>query len=258
MKLICGNCVDIMKGMEGEIIDLTISSPPYGELRDYNGYEFDFKAIAKEIYRLTKQGGVVVWVVNDETVDGSETGTSFKQALYFKYLGFNLHDTMIYKKVGSLTHSNRRYLSNFEYMFIFSKGSPKTVNLIKDRRNKYFKVRGKHRNVRNKDGSFSKREDYQAEEYGYRYNVWEISAGYCKSHTDNIAYQHPATFPEKLARDHIISWSNKGDLVFDPMMGSGTVGKMAQMLERDFIGIDISEEYVKLAQKRIDLSKGIF
>ena len=136
-KIICGNCVEIMKEWENNIIDLTITSPPYDNLRDYKGYVFDFENIAKQLYRVTKSGGVVVWIVGDATIKGSETGTSFRQALYFKEIGFNLHDTMIYSKAGFQYPATNRYHQTFEYMFIFSKGKPKTFNPIKDRKNKW-------------------------------------------------------------------------------------------------------------------------
>ena len=92
------DCLNTMRAMPDGVIDLVITSPPYDDLRNYKGYSFDFESIAKELFRVVKEGGVVVWVVGDATVDGSETGTSFRQALFFKEVGFNLHDTMIYMK----------------------------------------------------------------------------------------------------------------------------------------------------------------
>ena len=245
-KTICGDCLEVMKTMEDNSIDLTVTSPPYDNLRDYNGYTFDFEGIAKELYRVTKDGGVVVWVVGDATIKGSETGTSFKQALYFKEIGFNLHDTMIWNKgcfsaVGALVN---RYAPVYEYMFILSKGYLKTFNPIKDRKTIHGgkKVNG---TVRNKDGtmkSFSK--EVTINEYGQRFNIWEQSPQRQRG-------GHPAPFPEKLAEDHILSWSNEGDTVLDPMCGSGTTLKMAKLNNRKFIGIEISEEYCKIAEARI-------
>ena len=251
-KIIYGNCLEIMKYISDGYINLTVTSPPYGNLRTYKGYKFNFKRIAKELYRVTKQGGVVVWVVNDETVNGSETGTSFKQALYFRDIGFRLHDTMIYQKTGCSMPSPNRYLSNFEYMFIFSKGKLKTYNLIEDRKNRFLERWGKGRKVRNKDGTWSYRDNYKAKEYGRRFNIWKYNnGGQGYGHSDKLAQKHPATFPEQLAQDHIISWSNKGDIVLDPMCGSGTTCKMAKKLGRRYIGIDISEEYCKIAKRRL-------
>ena len=244
--LILGDCLEKIKELEDSCIDLTVTSPPYDNLRDYNGYDFNFEGIAKELYRVTKQGGVVVWVVGDATIKGSETGTSFKQALYFKEIGFNLHDTMIWNKgcfsaVGALVN---RYAPVYEYMFILSKGYLKTFNPIKDRKTIHGgkKVNG---TVRNKDGtmkSFSK--EVTINEYGQRFNIWEQSPQRQRG-------GHPAPFPEKLAEDHILSWSNEGDTVLDPMCGSGTTLKMAKLNNRKFIGIEISEEYFKIAKVRI-------
>jgi site-specific DNA-methyltransferase (adenine-specific) len=241
-----------MKSIPVNNIDMVLTSPPYDNLRTYNGYSFDFESIAKELYRVTKDGGVVVWVVGDATIKGSETGTSFRQALYFKEIGFNLHDTMIYQKTGCAMPSHNRYLSNFEYMFIFSKGKPKIYNLIEDRKNRFPERWGKGRKVRNKDGSWSYRENYKAKEFGRRFNIWQYNnGGQGYGHSDNFAQNHPATFPEKLAKDHILSWSNEGDIILDPMTGSGTTLKMAKKNNRNYIGIEISSEYCKIAEKRI-------
>ena len=249
MKLINGDCLEVMKTMPTNSVDLTVTSPPYDNLRDYNGYTFDFEGIAKELFRITKEGGVVVWVVGDATIKGSETGTSFKQALYFKEIGFNLHDTMIWKKqtftdTGSL---RVRYGGVFEYMFILSKGNPNTFNPIKDRKNK-LPGKKKHGTVRQVDGSLKPISSIGKKigEYGQRFNVWEIN-----TEVSNLKRKHPAQFPETIAQDHIKSWSNKGDIVLDPMNGSGTTTKIAYLLGRRYIGIDISEEYCQIARDRL-------
>jgi len=250
-KVIHGNCIDVMATFPDNYIDLTVTSPPYDNLRDYNGYDFDFEGIAKQLYRITKDGGVVVWVVGDATIKGSETGTSFRQALYFKGIGFNLHDTMIYyKKSGGLPHKGR-HTGAFEYMFVFAKGKPKTFNPIGDRVNKSAGRATGIKTVREKDGSLGQRKSLDISDTGQRYNVWEYYNANGVGQTDKIAYQHPATFPEKLANDHIITWSNEGDLILDPMCGSGTTCKMAMVNNRNYIGIDISEEYCEIARKRI-------
>lgn len=242
INLVQGDCLEIMKKMTNECIDLTVTSPPYDNLRTYNGYSFDFEGIANELYRITKEGGVVVWVVGDATVKGSETGTSFRQALYFKEIGFNLHDTMIYQKSGMAFPDSTRYHQVFEYMFVLSKGTPITTNLIKDRKNKYVGTVGG-----NKRGGLCTRK-----EYGNRFNVWYYPNGKHNSSKDASAFKHPAIFPENLATDHILSWSNDGDTVFDPMCGSGTTGVACVNTNRNFIGIDISQEYIDIAQERIE------
>lgn len=237
-----GDCLELMKKIPNSSIDLTVTSPPYDNLRTYNGYTFNFEGIAKELYRVTKDGGVVVWVVGDATIKGSETGTSFRQALYFIQCGFNLHDTMIYEKSGMSFPDSTRYHQIFEYMFIFSKLNPKTFNPIKDRQNKYVGLIGG-----NKRGGLCKRD-----KFGNRFNIWRYANGRDNSTKDRKAFNHPAIFPEKLASDHIISWSNEGDTVLDCFLGSGTTGKMAKQLNRNFIGIEISQEYLDIAKNRIN------
>jgi site-specific DNA-methyltransferase (adenine-specific) len=239
------DCVQGMKLLDDCSVDLTVTSPPYDNLRTYKGFEWDFKATAKELYRVTKQGGVVVWIVGDATVKGSETGTSFKQALYFKEIGFNLHDTMIWFKPNCFNFgSNNCYKQSFEYMFVFSKGKPKAINLIKDIPNasagKVMKGGRKH-----SDGSRDIVPNFVGSEYKRRFNVWSINVS-------AKTYGHPAIFPEQLAKDHIVSWSNEGDVVLDPFLGSGTTAKMALLNNRNFIGFELNPEYCKIAEKRIE------
>jgi DNA modification methylase len=249
-KIYCESNLDTMKRMPDNFIDLTVTSPPYDNLRDYKGYSFDFEAIAKELYRVTKQGGVVVWVVGDATINGSESGTSFKQALYFKEIGFNLHDTMIWEKPGCSNPSQNRYHQVFEYMFILSKDTPKTTNLIQDRQNKWRQRFGKG-TVRDKNGNMqnTKTDKIQYDEYGSRNNVWYMKTA--SQENVCVSLEHPAVFPERLAYDHIISWSNEGDLVYDPFMGSGTTAKAAIASGRNYIGSEISEEYCQIIKKRL-------
>ena len=258
MKLIQGDCLEKMKDIPDNSVDLTVTSPPYDNLRTYNGYVFDFEGIAKELYRVTKTGGVVVWVVGDATINGSETGSSFKQALYFKEVGFRLHDTMIFEKDSFQKPNHNRYWSCFEYMFVFSKGTPKTTHMIADRVNSQRGKTVSSKTVRNADGTTSKRNPVVIADFGKRKNIWAYSTGYGKGTTDKCAYKHPAMFPEQLAHDHIISWSNEGDTVLDPMMGSGTTGKMAKILNRKFIGIEISTEYFNIATRRIENTDPLF
>lgn len=247
------HCCDNVTGMQtlpDESVDLTVTSPPYDNLRNYGGHSWDFESLARELYRVTKRGGVVVWVTNDATIKGSETLSSFKQALFFTECGFNLHDTMIYRKTcyprsGSLL----AYQNAFEYMFVFSKGKPKVFNPIKDIPNKYKGVKQKG-TKREKNGTLSQY-DFIVKDVRQRDNVWNYDPGYMKGAKDKIAYQHPAIFPEALARDHILSWSNEGDTVLDPFAGSGTTLKMAAMLNRNAIGFEIHEPYVEIARQRL-------
>ena len=243
------DCVEGMKKLSEHSIDLTVTSPPYDDLRNYEGYSFDFEGVANQLYRVTKVGGVVVWVVSDQTKNGSESGNSFKQALYFMSLGFNLHDTMIYEKNSMSMPDKNRYYQKFEYMFVFSKGKPKTINRIKDHKNTAERWSKKFATT-NPDGSKENRErGLEHEEYGVRFNIWKYNTGFSQTTRDKIT--HPAPFPEKLASDHIISWSQVGDIVFDPFMGSGTTAKMALVNNRKFIGFEISKKYLEEANQRI-------
>lgn len=254
-KVIHGNCVDVMKQFDDNTIDLVVTSPPYDNLRTYKGYVFPFEDIVKELYRIIKVGGVVVWVVADATINGSETGTSFKQALKFMEVGFNLHDTMIFSKTNPIPQIYRkRYTNVFEYMFVFSKGTVKTHNGIKipclhaglELGHTTYKNYSKGEQSRTK---FAK----PVKEDKLKGNIWEYIVG--KKAVDQEAKQHPAPFPYDLALDHIISWTNEGDVVLDPMSGSGTTLVAALDNKRRYIGIDISEEYCKLAEDRIKLHK---
>ena len=246
----CGDCLKLMQELPDDCIDLTVTSPPYDNLRDYKGYSFEFEPIAEQLYRITKPGGVIVWIVNDGTIKGSESGTSFKQALYFKECGFNLHDTMIWKKDSFTFPESTRYPQNFEYMFVFSKGKIKTFNPIKDRKNKHVGMKI-HGTYRQKDGTTTPRGERWTDEggikaFGTRFNVWEMPT--VKANKTG----HPAVFPMQLAKDHISSWSNEGDIVLDPFFGSGTTVIAAIELKRHYIGFEISEEYFEIACKRLD------
>jgi site-specific DNA-methyltransferase (adenine-specific) len=238
-----GDCLEVMQTIPDKTIDLTVTSPPYDNLRTYNGYTFDFEGIAKQLYRVTKDGGVVVWVVGDATINGSETGTSFRQALYFKDIGFNLHDTMIWEKTGSgALGSILCYLQNFEYMFIFSKGKPKSINLICDRKNVIKSGFVKVNSALTAEKTFKNR-IVERKPFGKRTNLWKIQP--------QQKSLHPAPFPEKLVKDHIISWSDENDTVLDCFLGSGTTAVVAKALNRKFIGIEISQEYLNIAKQRL-------
>ena len=254
IKLLHGDCLELMKSIQNNHIDLTVTSPPYDNLRTYNNSlewgEHIWKPIIQELYRITKSGGVVVWVVGDATIKGSETGTSFRQALYFKEIGFNLHDTMIYTKGGQgATGSTLAYWQDFEYMFVFTKGKISTFNPIEDRKNKT-KPREKEESQGHRfiNGETKGKRIIKRKEFGRRFNIW-------KYHESGTRINHPAVFPEQLANDHIISWSNEGDTVFDCFMGSGTTGKMALLNNRNFIGIEKDDKYFEIAKNRIEQAR---
>lgn len=246
------DCLQGLKLIDDDAIDLTITSPPYDNLRKYNGYSFDFENIAKELYRVTKDGGILVWVVGDSVSNGSETGKSFRQALYFKECGFKLHDTMIYEKNGAAfpaARTSKRYTQIFEYMFVFCKGKIRDdISLLCDKENKW----GGHTNWGNntqydKDGKLRRTNNKKPiPKFSLRNNIWKYSVGF----NDKTGY--PAVFPEKLVEDHILSWSVRGDVVLDPFMGSGTTAKMCILNGRDYIGFEISKEYCDIAEKRVD------
>lgn len=249
-KIYNEDCLVTLGQMPNDYIDLTLTSPPYDNLRDYKGYDFEFEKIANELFRVSKDGGVLVWVVNDATINGSESGTSFRQALYFIECGFKLHDTMFYLKDGLPSNSTNRYQNVVEYMFVLSKGKPKTANLIKDSPNKDYRPNGKTSKTRLKSGEL-KTSRWQFNEFVVRKNVWYYPTGLHGSSEDKIAFEHPAIFPEDLAKDHIYTWTNEGDLVYDCFGGSGTTAKMAHLLKRNWILSEISAEYTDIALKRI-------
>lgn len=263
-KIYLTDCVEGCKQIDSDTIDLVVTSPPYDNLRNYDSGqglawgENTWKNLATELYRVVKPGGVVVWIVNDATVEGCESLTSFKQALHFNSVGFNVFDTMIWiKAAGGAIGSQLGYRQNFEYMFVFSKGRPKSINLIKDLRVMNANVR-KFRSV----GSSNPEKNHKTEEISrvvklnetaIRNNWWYVPKGASEGSSF-----HPAVYPPSLARDHIISWSNKGDLVLDPFMGSGTTAIEAVKLGRKFIGFDVSPDYIKGANARLRKLTGPF
>lgn len=259
-RLMFGDCAQRMKELDGGSVDLVVTSPPYDSLRKYKGqipFTFEvFKPIAKQLFRITKDGGVLVWVAGDATINGSETGTTFRQSLYFKKIGFNLHDTMIYKKEGPpLSHN--RYEQKFEFMLVFSKGKPKTFNPIMEKC-KHAGQSRKATTMRQDDETVLglRCEKGKVKKEKIKGNVWEYGVGNGKTTLDKVAFGHPAIFPEKLVNDQIVSWTNLGDLVLDPFMGSGTTGKMAKKLKRNFIGIEVEKAYFKISKERIKAVKG--
>ena len=244
-------CIEFMKSMEENIVDLTVTSPPYDQLRNYDGYHFDFEGIAENLFRITKEGGVLVWVVGDKIKNGNRSLTSFKQAIFFQTVGFNVHDVMIYKKKNTPFMRSNAYTNCFEFMFVFSKSAPKTFNPLKDKTVR----QGKEMMPFNKGADGINRKVLgELKPDKTKTNIWEYAVGLHGTTSDRIAFKHPAVFPEKMAEDHIFSWTNKGDIVFDPMCGSGTTCKMATLSGRNYIGCDISEEYCIIAQERIRMA----
>lgn len=254
-KLYNGDCLEVMKLMPDESVNLTVTSPPYDNLRNYNGkidqWCFEkFQSIAKELYRVTKEHSVVAWIVNDATIKGSETGTSFKQALYFKEIGFNLHDTMIYQKQNYVPLTHNRYEQEFEYMFILSKGKPNVFNPIKIPC-KYAGTEtwGNRTFHKTNNSGLVPCGKKKVNDTKYHGNIFCYLTNKSKE-----TKGHPAPFPLQLATDHIISWSNEGDTILDCFMGSGTTGIAAINTNRNFIGIELDENYFQIAQNRIMLS----
>jgi len=249
-QIICGDNVETLQGFPDDCIDLTVTSPPYDNLRTYGGHSWDFEGVAQQLWRVTKPGGVVVWVVNDATVDGSETGTSFRQALRFMEIGFRLHDTMIWNKPpAGANGSVYGYSQSAEYMFVLAKGKPSRVHLLRDRLN----ISSGSVSAKTAGGRSSKNDGAKEHgtrivaDFGLRTNVWSVAVGGSAGDTT----RHPAVFPESLARDHILSWSNEGDIVLDPFSGSGTTAKMAKLMGRQFIGIEVNPEYCEIAEERL-------
>lgn len=265
--IVCSECNDFMDSLAANHIKLTVSSPPYGKkLRKYNGFTFDFERTATNLYRITQNSGVLVWVVGDHTVNGSESGDSFRQALFFMSLGFKLHDTMIWDKkhvFGTAGNPALRYQQAFEYMFVFVKGKIKTTNLIKvDCLHPGKILTGKTRKNRQSDGFENEhlRELSQNINKSYKVhnNIFVYPVGFNKTSKRKESFKHPAIFPEQLASDHINTWSNIGDLVFDPFSGSGTTCAEAKRNGRNYLGCDISEEYVKESQEYIDAVENMY
>ena len=246
--MFAANCVDFMQTMPAGCVDLTVTSPPYDTLRNYKGYKFDFEGIAKGLFRVTAEGGVVVWVVGDR-INGGRSLTSFRQGIQFQEIGFNMHDIMIYRKKNTPFMRSNAYTNAYEFMFVLSKGKPKTFNPLKEKT-----VRSGYEMLVHNKGpdAVNKKVLKELNKEKTRTNIWAYAVGLGGTTSDKIAFRHPAVFPEKLAEEHILSWTNQGNLVFDPMCGAGTTCKMAMINRRKYIGVDISEEYIKIAKQRLE------
>ncbi|MDE0376586.1 MAG: site-specific DNA-methyltransferase [bacterium] len=246
-SLIVGDCVEVMADWPDDCIDLTVTSPPYDNLRNYKGYQFPFEEIASELLRVTKPGGVVVWVVGDR-INGGRSLTSFRQAIHFQEIGFAVHDAMIYRKKNTPFMRSNAYTNAYEFMFVLSRGRPKTFNPLKEPT-----VRSGYEPLVHNKGpdAVNKKTMGKLNKEKTRTNIWAYAVGMNGTTRDKVAFQHPAVFPERLAEDHILSWSKPGDIVLDPMCGSGTTPKMAAANKRDYIGIDIAADYIAIAEQRV-------
>jgi DNA modification methylase len=254
-SVICGDNVEVLSGFPCECVDLVVTSPPYDDLRTYGGHSWDFPRLAGELTRVLKPGGVIVWVVGEKTRNGEESCTGLLQMLHFRALGLKIFDTMIWEKIGvPATGNNNSYLQAFEFMFVMSRGVPKSINLLRDRKNLHAFTTGQYatRTARHKkDGTREEKRKTPAREFGRRTNIWRYSAAEVRWEAVNAGIEHPAMFPLSLAKDHVASWSNPGDVVLDPFAGSGTTLKAAKELNRHFIGIEINPAYVEICKKRI-------
>lgn len=257
VKVVTGDCLEVLRGMADESVHLVVTSPPYDDLRAYRGYSWDFLGVVEQLRRVLCDGGVICWNVGDSTVDGSESLTSFRHAQGFKHAGFRMHDTMIYEKVNFSRPETVRYHQMFEYIFIVSKGAPRVFNPIKDKPNAYAGATTFGKNtMRQYDGSMKERPKNVVAEFGMRGNVWRgNTAGqeFCGQ-----SLPHPAMMPGWLARDLIRSWSNEGDMVIDPFCGSGTTPLEADRLHRHAIGIEIDPDYAAAARQRIQNDSPLF
>lgn len=245
-RIVCGDNTEVLSGFPDACIDLVVTSPPYDDLRTYGGHTWNFEALAAQLVRVLKPGGVIVWVVADATVNGSETLTSMRQAIHFKDVcGLNVHDTMVYQKNGQgAVGSNQAYWQEWEYMLVLAKGTPKTVNRIEDRQKVRVGKETVNSSRRNADGTMPESRRIITKETGVRCNIWKYDTG-------GEGNGHPAIFPEKLAKDHVLSWSNPGDVILDPFAGSGTTMKAAKELNRQWCGIEINPEYCAIAEARL-------
>jgi site-specific DNA-methyltransferase (adenine-specific) len=247
-QIICGDNCEVMRQMPSESIDLVVTSPPYDDLRTYGGHSWDFYGVAWNLKRLLKPGGVIVWVVADATKDGSETLSSMAQAIHFRSIGLNVHDTMVYQKANYAPYypGTHRYAGVWEYAFVLSSGKPKSFNPIQwPKAASTFARYGSPTSYIRRDGSRKKKiVDASHRQTKDAHNVWVYATG-------NEKNGHPAPYPSLLARDHILSWSNPGDVVLDPFSGSGTTAKMARETGRRFIGIEVNPEYVEISRKRL-------
>jgi site-specific DNA-methyltransferase (adenine-specific) len=250
-RIACCDCLDGMARLSDECIPFTLTSPPYDDLRTYDGLaKWDFMAVARELYRITVPGGVVVWIVQEQIIDGSESGATSRQRLAFADIGFRLHHTMVMGKQSGYQFSDKRYGRPLEYAFILSKRAPRYFCPIRDKRNRWA---GQTRNKsnRNPDGTFDRPGQWTTRPYGVRGSIWFYTTGKHHSAKEAYAFDHPALMPEQMAEDHIMSWTKMGDIVFDPFAGAGTSLKMALLNHRRYLGFEINPRFVEIAKRRL-------
>jgi len=251
-KILKGDCLELMENIEDKSIDMIITSPPYDDIKNYNynlNWNFGiFKLISNEMNRVLKDGGVIIWVVNDKTQNGSESLSSFKQVIFFNELGLKLYDTMIYKKLNYTPLTHRRYEQEFEYMFCLSKGIPKTFNPIKIKC-KYggTKSRGSPSFYKSNNDNLTKINKYIINNEKIKGNIFEYNTG----SLTNIKLNHPAVFPLELVNDQIISWSNENDIILDCFAGSGTTAIACINTNRNYILMEKEEKYIDIINDRI-------
>jgi site-specific DNA-methyltransferase (adenine-specific) len=251
-KIICGDAVEELKKIPNNSIDILVTSPPYDGIRKYNGFNYDLHATGKEIYRVLKDGGVAIMVIQDQTKNFGKTLTSFRTIVdWVDNIGFKLFETVIYRKYGAEgAWWNKRFRVDHEYMPIFLKGErPQYFN--KDP----LKIPSKHGGKTMTGGGTRLTNGIRIPTRAITINpmkcrgtIWEyMTAG----DGTRLKHKHPATFPDKLPYDFIQCFCPPNGVVLDPFIGSGTTALAAIELDRNYIGIDISKEYCDLARRRI-------
>ncbi len=251
-KIICGDCVEVLKSIPDNSIDLVVTSPPYDGIRKYNGFSFNLHSTGKELFRVLKDGGIIAMVIQDQTKNFGKSLTSFKTIIdWCENVGFKLFETIIYKKHGAEgAWWTKRFRVDHEYIPIFLKGErPAYFN------KEPLKIPSKHGGktmtgcaTRLTNGKTLKSKRVFINPMKCRGTLWDYTT--CGDGT-RLKHQHPATFPDKIPVDFIRCFCPKNGIVLDPFIGSGTTALAAIQLNRNYIGIDISKEYCELAKKRI-------
>ena len=252
-KIICEDNITYLKTLPDECIDFVITSPPYDALRDYNGYKLDLHGLGVELLRVLKDGGICVMVIQDSTRDFAKSLTSFRTIVdWCDNIGFRLFECNIYNRQGTEgAWWKKRFRVDHEYMPIFLKG----------KRPQYFdkeniKIPSKHggkimtgANIRTKNGQTGSRK--------VKINPTKcpgtvMTFGNTCGGESKLKSKHPAVFPNMLAYDMIECFCPEDGTVLDPFNGSGTTTLAAKCLGRNYIGIDVSEEYNKIARERLE------
>lgn len=252
MRLLTGDACEILPTIRESSVDLTVFSPPYDGLRDYKGKpSFDMAVLGREILRVTKEGGVCCMVIQDATKNGAKSLTSFRTACLFADLGWRLFECCIYSRAGVPgAWWTKRFRVDHEYIFIFTRGDglprrfDKTSLMVES---KYAGITagGTKRTTK---GDFVAIKKTVISPLKCRGTIWHYAAS--NTERNKTKSEHPATYPDSLARDIISCFSKEGDLVLDPMMGSGTTGIASVNMGRRFLGIEISVQYMEIAKRR--------